>query len=394
MTRPQAPQTRERRPGRRRRTAPEPPPAAAARQRPPPAARRPPPPCRPLEQVIKKVREHHRKKRKEERKLGKKAQKVKDPGIPAQWPFKEELIKELAWKRQQILMDEKAKREERKRAREVRARRASSLHELFAPSPAHANPPKTAPPRPCRGCIQERAAMEEDGAAQREMEALQAGAAAKQRDFDVRKKARLTAGGGDQGARAPGGRAVGALGPAPGGSRHPSSLAGPRGLTRWRGAWTAAAAHCAAGAASRPSSGAPSPRAARFLARAPGARADGSRRAFYKEFRRVVEASDVVIQARAQEEGRWGGRGRTAEAAGCRARPCLRMRRRARADRRCCVFSSPRARPNPRCWTRATRRAAAAPTLSATCAPWTPTSESSCCSTRWVSSPLGGGGNG
>jgi hypothetical protein len=42
--------------------------------------------------------------------------------------------------------------------------------------------------------------MEEDGAAAREMEALQAGAAAKARDFEVRKKARLTAGGGDQGA--------------------------------------------------------------------------------------------------------------------------------------------------------------------------------------------------
>jgi nuclear GTP-binding protein len=70
------------------------------------------------------VREHHKKKRKEEKKAGKKAPKLKDPGIPAAWPFKEELIKELAWKRQQILMDEKAKREERKRAREVGGGRA------------------------------------------------------------------------------------------------------------------------------------------------------------------------------------------------------------------------------------------------------------------------------
>lgn len=44
--------------------------------------------------------------------------------------------------------------------------------------------------------------MEEDGSAQRELEALTAGAAAKQRDFETRKKARLTGGGaGDHGAR-------------------------------------------------------------------------------------------------------------------------------------------------------------------------------------------------
>ena len=73
--------------------------------------------------IIKKTKEHHRKKRKEERKAaasGKGKHKViKDPGIPSQWPFKEELIKEFAWKKQQILLEEKAKRDERKRAREV-----------------------------------------------------------------------------------------------------------------------------------------------------------------------------------------------------------------------------------------------------------------------------------
>jgi nuclear GTP-binding protein len=79
---------------------------------------------RALLQVIKKVREHHKKKRREERKAaaaGKKPKAPKDPGIPSQWPFKEELLKEMAWKRQQILLAEKAKKEERKRAREVRA---------------------------------------------------------------------------------------------------------------------------------------------------------------------------------------------------------------------------------------------------------------------------------
>ena len=69
--------------------------------------------------IIKKVKEHHKKKEKELKKSGKKRKEPKDPGIPAQWPFKEELIKELAWKRQQILMQEKQKREDRKRARTV-----------------------------------------------------------------------------------------------------------------------------------------------------------------------------------------------------------------------------------------------------------------------------------
>jgi hypothetical protein len=69
--------------------------------------------------IIKKVKDHHKKKRKELKKSGKKPKEPKDPGIPSAWPFKEELLKEMAWKRQQILMSEKQKREERKRAREV-----------------------------------------------------------------------------------------------------------------------------------------------------------------------------------------------------------------------------------------------------------------------------------
>ena len=72
--------------------------------------------------VIKKVKEHHKKKKRELKKSGKKPKEHKDPGIPSQWPFKEELLKEMAWKRQQILMAEKQKKEERKRAREVSAR--------------------------------------------------------------------------------------------------------------------------------------------------------------------------------------------------------------------------------------------------------------------------------
>ena len=48
--------------------------------------------------LIKKVKEHHRKKRKEENKkkrLGIKPKAPKDPGIPAQWPYKDELMKEI-----------------------------------------------------------------------------------------------------------------------------------------------------------------------------------------------------------------------------------------------------------------------------------------------------------
>ena len=67
--------------------------------------------------VIKKVKQHHQKKAKEEKKnlkAGRKPKAPKDPGIPAQWPFKEELLKDLEWQKQRILAQEKAKREEKK----------------------------------------------------------------------------------------------------------------------------------------------------------------------------------------------------------------------------------------------------------------------------------------
>jgi nuclear GTP-binding protein len=70
---------------------------------------------------IKKVKEHHKKKRKELKKSGRKPKEPKTVGsaIPSQWPFKEELLKEMAWKQQQVLMAEKQKREQRKRNRDV-----------------------------------------------------------------------------------------------------------------------------------------------------------------------------------------------------------------------------------------------------------------------------------
>ncbi|KXZ51328.1 hypothetical protein GPECTOR_13g815 [Gonium pectorale] len=143
--------------------------------------------------IIRKVREHHRKIRKEERKAaksGKKKKVVKDPGLPSQWPYKEELVKEFAFLRAKALADEKRKKEERKLARQAA----------------------------------DTAAMDADGEPGQllALAKLQASAANKQADFETRKRARLT--------------------------------------TEFN------------------------------------SDADNSRKAFYREFRRVVESSDVIIQ--------------------------------------------------------------------------------------------------
>mmetsp|Transcript_13935 Transcript_13935/g.24422 ORF Transcript_13935/g.24422 Transcript_13935/m.24422 type:complete len:625 (+) Transcript_13935:237-2111(+) len=67
--------------------------------------------------VIRKVKEHHAKKRKELKKAGGKVKGPKDPGLPSQWPFKEELVQEFAFKRAQILAAEKLKKDEKKARR-------------------------------------------------------------------------------------------------------------------------------------------------------------------------------------------------------------------------------------------------------------------------------------
>lgn len=67
--------------------------------------------------VIKKVKEHGRKLRKEARKSGKKHKAPADPGLPKQWPFKQELIAELDEKRRLISEAESKKKAERKAAR-------------------------------------------------------------------------------------------------------------------------------------------------------------------------------------------------------------------------------------------------------------------------------------
>ena len=67
--------------------------------------------------IVKKVKEHHKKKAKEEKKTGRKQKAPKDPGIPNQWPFKAELLKELDWEKQRAISVDKLKKEQRKRAR-------------------------------------------------------------------------------------------------------------------------------------------------------------------------------------------------------------------------------------------------------------------------------------
>ena len=67
--------------------------------------------------VIKKVKEHHKKKAKLAKKSGRKVKPPKDPGIPSQWPFKHELVKELEWEKKRALAEQQRKKEERRLAR-------------------------------------------------------------------------------------------------------------------------------------------------------------------------------------------------------------------------------------------------------------------------------------
>jgi len=68
--------------------------------------------------VLRKVKEHHRKKRKEAKKEGKaggQRKKVdKDPGIPNEWPFKEQELKALEARCAQALQELELKKEARK----------------------------------------------------------------------------------------------------------------------------------------------------------------------------------------------------------------------------------------------------------------------------------------
>ncbi|KAJ8750853.1 hypothetical protein K2173_016034 [Erythroxylum novogranatense] len=74
--------------------------------------------------IIRKVKEHHRKKAKETKKLGlnRKRKVEKDPGIPNDWPFKEQELKALEARRARALEEleqKKADRKERARKRKL-----------------------------------------------------------------------------------------------------------------------------------------------------------------------------------------------------------------------------------------------------------------------------------
>ncbi|KAE9617554.1 hypothetical protein Lal_00035028 [Lupinus albus] len=72
--------------------------------------------------VIRKVKEHHKKKAKEAKKLNLKNKVEKDPGIPNDWPFKEQELKALEARRSKALEEleqKKAARKERARKRKL-----------------------------------------------------------------------------------------------------------------------------------------------------------------------------------------------------------------------------------------------------------------------------------
>ncbi|KAI4354019.1 hypothetical protein L6164_002920 [Bauhinia variegata] len=73
--------------------------------------------------IIRKVKEHHRKKAKEAKKLNFNKKRVeKDPGIPNDWPFKEQELKALETRRARAIEEleqKKAERKERARKRKL-----------------------------------------------------------------------------------------------------------------------------------------------------------------------------------------------------------------------------------------------------------------------------------
>lgn len=66
--------------------------------------------------VLRKVKEHHKKKAKDAKKLGlnRKPKVEKDPGIPNDWPFKEQELKALEARRARALEEIEQKKIARK----------------------------------------------------------------------------------------------------------------------------------------------------------------------------------------------------------------------------------------------------------------------------------------
>lgn len=73
-------------------------------------------PLRKKYKVLNKVKQHHKKKAKEAKKLGLKGRRKveKDPGIPNDWPFKEQELKALEERRARALEELEQKKAARK----------------------------------------------------------------------------------------------------------------------------------------------------------------------------------------------------------------------------------------------------------------------------------------
>ena len=69
--------------------------------------------------IVRKVKEHNRKKRKELKKKGgrSKPSVLKDPGIPNQYPFREQIVKEFKFEKDRIAARDAAKKDARRARR-------------------------------------------------------------------------------------------------------------------------------------------------------------------------------------------------------------------------------------------------------------------------------------
>ncbi|KAG6717522.1 hypothetical protein I3842_04G104600 [Carya illinoinensis] len=97
-------------------------------------------PLKQKHKVIRKVKEHHKKKAKEAKKLGltRKKKPEKDPGIPNDWPFKEQELKALEARRTRALEEleqKKAARKERAQKRKLGLLEDDGISKLAETSP-------------------------------------------------------------------------------------------------------------------------------------------------------------------------------------------------------------------------------------------------------------------
>jgi len=131
--------------------------------------------------IIRKVKEHNRKKRKEAKKAGKKKPSLlKDPGIPSNYPYREQVVKEMAFEKDRILATEAARKEALKQKRIVRPPCCSSC-----PAPARTAPCGPWSSAECLACAAERLASAHQPAALTLRPLAQAKAAGEDEDMSV-----------------------------------------------------------------------------------------------------------------------------------------------------------------------------------------------------------------